>query len=112
MIANILNVTLGLALVYIAVLAPWLVARRPLVLVVAAAIMFGAAWVARRSDYHPWQNNTSMLLAVLLGLLAILRLEQFPLAVFWTQFSVGTLVAVLALWALLYHPSASPARGD
>lgn len=109
MIANLLNVVLGLALVYVAVLAPWVIARRPMLLAAVAVIMFVAAWLGRRSDHHPWQNNTNMLLAVLLALLAVLRFEQFPLAVFWTQFSVGTLVAVLALWALLYRPAASPA---
>ena len=108
MIGNLVNVVLGLALVYVAVLAPWVTARRPALLVTAAVIMFVAAWLARRSDYHPWQNNSNMLLVVLLALLAALRLEQFPLAVFWTQFSVGTLVAVLSLWALLYRPAASP----
>jgi hypothetical protein len=108
MIANLLNVVLGLALVYVAVLAPWVTARRPALLAAVAMIMFVAAWLARRSDYHPWQNNTNIVLAVLLALLALLRLEQFPLAVFWTQFSVGTLVAVLSLWALLYRPAASP----
>lgn len=108
MIANLLNVVLGLALVYVAVLAPWVTARRPLLLAAVAVIMFVAAWFARRSDYHPWQNNANVVLAALLALLAVLRLEQFPLAVFWTQFSVGTLVAVLALWAALYRPAASP----
>lgn len=108
MIANLLNVVLGLTLVYVAVLAPWVTARRPALVAALAVIMFVAAWLARRSDYHPWQNNSNMLLTVLLALLAVLRLEQFPLAVFWTQFSVGTLVAVLALWALLYRPVASP----
>lgn len=108
MIANLVNVVLGLALVYVAVLAPWMTERRPASLAAVALIMLVAAWLARRSDFHPWQNTTNMALAVLLGVLALLRLEQFPLAVFWTQFSVGTLVAVLALWAVVYRPAASP----
>ncbi|HEV2228571.1 MAG TPA: hypothetical protein VGR86_06395 [Steroidobacteraceae bacterium] len=108
MIPNVLNVVLGLALVYVAVLAPWVTARRSMLLAAVAVIMFVAAWLARRSDYHRWQNNTNMVLAALLALQAVLRLEQFPLAVFWIQFSVGTLVAVLALWAVVYRPDASP----
>ena len=108
MIANLVNVVLGLALVYVAVLAPATTAHRPLLLLAAGVVMFVAAWFARRADYHHWQNNTNMVLAVLLAVQTVLHLDQFPLAVFWIQFSVGTLIAVLALWAILYHPSVSP----
>jgi hypothetical protein len=107
MIANLVNVVLGLALVYVAVLEPAATARRPALLLALAVIMFVAAWLARRGDHHPWQNNTNMVLAVLLALLALLHPAQFPLAVFWIQFSGGSLIAVLALWAALYHPAAS-----
>lgn len=108
MFANLLNVVIGIALVYAAVLQPALVDRRPALLFAAAGVIGVAAWLARRSDYHPWQNNVNMMLALMLACVAALPLEHFPLATFWTQFSVGTMVAVLALWATLYRPSASP----
>jgi len=111
MIANLVNVVLGLALVYVAVLAPALTAPRPGRVLVVALIMLVLAWVARRSDHDPWQNNTNMALAALLAVMAVLHLKHFPLAVFWTQFSVGTLIAVLALWAALYHPAPRQADG-
>jgi hypothetical protein len=108
MIANLINVVLGLALVYVAVLEPALAIHRPGWQLPLAAILFVAAWLARRSDYHHWQNNTNMALAVLLAVQAVLHFAQFPLAVFWIQFSVGTLIAVLALWAMLYRPRPTP----
>jgi hypothetical protein len=105
MVANLFNVLLGLALVYVAVLQPSLTWNRPVLLLVAAALMFVAAWLARRSDHHPWQNNTNMVLAVLLPAVSALRAEHLPLAMVWSQFSIGTVVAVLALWAVLYRPA-------
>jgi len=108
MFANALNVVIGLVLVYGAVLQPLFVARRPALLFAAAAVIFVAAWLARRSDYHPWQNNMNMMLALFLAGVTALPLEHFPLAAFWSQFSVGTSVAVLALWAALYRPAVSP----
>jgi uncharacterized membrane protein YdcZ (DUF606 family) len=109
MVANLLNVFIGLALVYSAVLRPSLLGARPTLLFVAAACIFVAAWLARRGDNHPWQNNTNMLLAVMLAGVTTLQLEHIPLSAFWIQFSVGTTVAVLALWAALYRPTESRA---
>jgi len=111
MIANLYNVLIGLALVYVAVLAPALTEQRPSLLLIAAATMFVAAWIARRSDHHPWQNSVNLVLAVVLAAQAALRLGNLPLAGFWGQFSVGVVVAILALWAALYRPTA-PTPGD
>jgi len=105
MVANLFNVFVGLALVYLAVLRPSLIGARPGLLFVAAACIIVAARLARRSDHHPWQNYTNMLLAVMLGGMTALQLAHIPLAAFWIQFSVGTTVAVLALWAALYRPT-------
>lgn len=108
MVANLFNVFVGLALVYSAVLRPSLISARPALLFVAAACIVVAAWLARRSDHHPWQNYTNMLLAVMLAGMTALQIEHIPLAAFWIQFSVGTTVAVLALWAALYRPTEFP----
>lgn len=109
MVANLFNVLIGLALVYSAVLRPSLIGARPTLLFVAAACILVAAWLARRSDRRPWQNNTNMVLALMLAGFTALQHEHIPLAAFWIQFSVGTTVAVLALWAALYRPTESPA---
>ena len=107
MIANFANIFLGLALVYAAVLRPSLLETRPLTLFALAAAIFIAAWVARRSDHAPWQNNSNMVLAVFLAGATTLRLAHYPLGSFWSAFSVGTVVAILALWAALYRPTSS-----
>ena len=107
MIANLFNVALGLALVYAAILRPSLFAARPTLLLVAAVLIVAAAWIARRTDHEAWQGNCSMALAVILAAITAMRLEHFPLAVFWSVFTVGTTVAVLALWAALYRPGES-----
>ena len=107
MIANLLNTLIGLGLTYAAILQPSLLAGRWWLLLIVAGVIFVAAWVARRSDFHPWQNNANMAVAVLLGLFAALTLGHFPVAQFWCGFWAGTIVAVLALWAALYRPRSS-----
>jgi len=111
MIANLYNVLIGLALVYVAVLEPALTEHRPIFFLAAAASMFVAAWIARRSDHHPWQNNVNLVLAVLLAAETALRFRDPSLAAFWGPFSVGVVVAILALWAALYRPTA-PTAGE
>jgi len=106
MIANLYNVLIGLALVYVAVLEPGLAEHRPILLLAAATSMFVAAWIARRSDHHPWQNTVNLVLAVLLAAEAALLLGNVSLAAFWGPFAVGVVVAILALWAALYRPTA------
>lgn len=112
MSANLANVFIGVALIYVAILRPTLLGGRPLLFVAVGVLMFVAAWLARRSDHHPWQNNTNMLLAVLLVVLALMRVERFPLASFWSVFWIGLIVAVLALWAALYRPNAAATSGE
>jgi hypothetical protein len=107
MIANLLNTLIGLGLTYTAILHPSLLEGRGWLLLIVAAIIFVTAWVARRSDFHPWQNNANMAVAALLALFAALALGHFPVAQFWGEFSTGTIVAVLALWAALYRPRSS-----
>ncbi len=112
MSANLLNVFIGLTLIYVAILQPRLLGGRPLLFAAIGVLMFVVAWLARRSDHHPWQNNTNMLLALLLIVLALARVEQFPLASFWSVFWIGLIVAVLALWAALYRPNAAASSGE
>lgn len=109
MIANLVNTVLGLVLVYVSILQPELPRGRPLLIAVAGVVMLTAAWLARRSDHHPWQNSTNMMLAALLIVFAVLRIERFALISFWSLFWIGMIVAVLALWAALYRPTAARA---
>lgn len=104
MIANLVNTILGLALVYVSLLASNLLEGRPWrIVAVGAAILILALW-ARRSDRTTWQSSTNSVLAVLLMILGALQVRSLPLLTFWGLFWVGTLVAVLALWAALYRP--------
>ena len=112
MSANLVNVFLGLALIYVAILQPRLLGERPLLFAAVGVLMFVTAWLARRSDHHPWQNNTNMPLALLLVVLVVVRVDRFPLALFWSVFWIGLIVAVLALWAALYRPSAAAPSGE
>ncbi len=112
MSANLVNVFIGLTLIYVAILQPRLLGGRPLLFAAIGVLMFVVAWLARRSDHHPWQNNTNMLLALLLIVLALARVERFPLASFWSVFWIGLIVAVLALWAALYRPNAAASSGE
>jgi hypothetical protein len=112
MSANLVNVFIGLALIYAAILQPRLLGGRPLLFAAVGVLMFVAAWLARRSDHHPWQNNTNMVLALLLVVLALVRVERFPLVSFWSVFWIGLIVAMLALWAALYRPNAATSSGE
>lgn len=106
MIPNLLNALLGIWLVYAIVLNPDLI-NAPWRVVVIAIVIFAMALWARRSDYSPWQNSTNVVSALLLLLIGLLKFSPYisPLVNFWTVFWVGILVAILALWAAIYHPS-------
>jgi len=112
MSANIVNVFIGLALIYVAILQPGVLGRWPLLFAAVGVLTFVAAWLARRSDHHPWQNNTNMVLALLLVVLALARIDRFPLASFWSVFWIGLIVAVLALWAAIYRPNTAAPSGE
>ncbi len=107
MIANIINVLIGLALSYVAIFgmptgAPvtWILAPVGIAIVVLALI-------ARRSDFSGWQSATNSVLGIVLLILAlVLRAVTIsPLVTFWVELWVGLTVASLALWAILYHPT-------
>jgi hypothetical protein len=106
MIANIINVLIGLALAYVAIFgmpagAPvtWILAFVGIAIVVLALI-------ARRSDFSGWQSATNSVLGIVLFILALAERAVVisPLVTFWVELWVGLTVASLALWATLYHP--------
>jgi hypothetical protein len=106
MIANLLNCALGLALVYLAVLnlawieKPWLVA-------VGGVLAILLALWARATDFRKWQSNVNLVLGVLLLILAAFAWATgvASVALFWGVFWPGILVAVFALWSVLYRHS-------
>ena len=105
MLPNIVNTLFGIFLVYAAVLAPALLSGRPYLTVGGGILILILAALAIRSDHHPWQNTVNMLMALLLIVLGVLPLATYPVVTFWGVFWVGTVVAVLALWAALYRPA-------
>jgi len=106
MIANILNVAVGLWLAYGAIFstpsgninAAWLAATA------IAAIIF-ALW-ARRSDRMQWPSGSNIVLGAVLLVTAGVRraVGVAPLVCFWIILLSGIAIAILALWSLLYRP--------
>ncbi len=110
MIPNAINTILGIWLVYAILLDPDSI-ESPWRVTVSAIIIFVMELWARRTDYSPWQSRTNMVLAVFLLLIALLKFFSYTylLVNYWGVFWIGILVAVLALWAEIYHPK-SPAK--
>ncbi|WHZ11364.1 MAG: hypothetical protein OJF60_001803 [Burkholderiaceae bacterium] len=104
MIPNLINTLTGLVLVYSVVLLPTWVERRFFPLLAFAAVMLVMALWARRSDAHRWFSAVNIVLAIVLGVLAVLPLATLPYLTFWIGFWVGSVVPVIALWAALYRP--------
>ncbi|MEO8443462.1 MAG: hypothetical protein ABI567_00455 [Gammaproteobacteria bacterium] len=104
MIPNIINFVTGLLLVYLAIFSPATITAGVAPLLIAAAVIFICAFLARRSDHHPWHNTVNMALAVVLGLVTVAQLAGVPRAEFWSAIWIGIAVAMLASWAALYRP--------
>lgn len=104
MIPNLLNFLIGLVLVYLAIFSPETITTGVGPLVGAAVVIFVLAFLARRTDHHPWQNTVNMGLAVILGCATAAQLAGLPSADFWSAIWIGIAVSVLALWAVLYKP--------
>lgn len=104
MIPNLINTLAGLVLAYAVVLNPIWIERRFFPLLGFAAVMLVMALWARRTDAHPWFSSVNIVLAILLGVLAMLPLAALPFLTFWTGFWVGCAVPVIAFWAVLYRP--------
>lgn len=106
MIANLLNVVLGLWLVYAAVLDPAWASANDWRLPLAAVVILVLALWARASDHRKWQSSVNLALGVALLILSGIHWKGVapPLLMYWGIFWPGIVVAVLALWATLYRP--------
>jgi hypothetical protein len=106
MVANLLNILVGLWLAYSAIFANPAGAINNVALAGAAvAIGVFAVW-ARQTDFLRWQSGTNIVLAAVLLVLAVLRwvIGVAPLVAFWIILLAGIAVAILAMWSILYRP--------
>ena len=102
MIGNLLNVLVGVWLVYSAIFAT------PAGNMNNVAVIVFAVW-ARQNDPMGWQSGTNLVLGTVLLLVAAVRwaVELAPLVCFWMILLVGIAVAILAMWSMLYRPEPS-----
>jgi len=108
MIANLLNVLVGLWLAYSVIFAMPTGEMNNIALAVSAvAVMVLAAW-ARRTDSAGWYTATNLVLGAILLLAAVVRwaVEVASLVSFWAILLIGITIAIIALWAVLYRPQA------
>jgi hypothetical protein len=111
MIANLLNILVGLWLAYSAIFANPAGAMSNVALAAAAvAVIVFAVW-ARQSDSLRWQSGTNIVLAAVLVVVAVARwvIGVAPLVSFWIILLAGIAVAIAAMWSILYRPGT--ARG-
>jgi hypothetical protein len=109
MIANILNVLLGLWFAYSAIFSvPAGNANNAGLAAAAVACIVFAIW-ARRSDVMRWQSGSNIVLGAVLLAMAAVRwaVGIAPLVCFWIILLSGIAVAIIALWSLLYRPEAA-----
>jgi len=107
MIGNLLNILVGLWLAYSAIFANPAGAMNNVALAAAAvAVIVLAVW-ARQTDSLGWHSGTNIVLAAMLLVLAVLRLEigVAPLVSFWIILLTGITVAITAMWSMLYRPA-------
>ena len=108
MIANLLNILIGLWVVYVAIFGMPAAAPVPWLLAPVGIVIVALAVVARRSDFSGWQSATNIVAGIVLVIATLVEraLALSPLVAFWLELWVGLTVASLALWATLYHPIA------
>jgi hypothetical protein len=107
MIANFATVLIGLWLVYRAIFSIPAGDVSQIELAAAGiAVILLSLW-ARRTDFMRWHSWTNMVLAVIILLLAAVRrvVEVDPQASFWMILLIGIMVAVTAMWSILYRPN-------
>ncbi len=114
MIPNLLNVLIGIAIAAWAVLTIDDEATQLWSPLASGVAIFLLALWARQSDVQRWQSSTNMVHGVvMLGVVIMTWGGMFsPIATFWGVFWIGMIVAILALWAVLYRGPADDALAD
>jgi hypothetical protein len=106
MIGNLLNILLGLWLVYSAIFAS---PAGDMSIASLAASAIGviafAAW-AQRADPMRWPSATNLVLGAALLVVAAARWAVYvpSLLSFWIILLIGITVAIVAMWSMLYRP--------
>ena len=106
MIADLLNMLLGLWLTHTAIF-PNALGLGDRFLFAAAMLMIVLALWARRSDFSTWQSTTAIASGVFLAVLALAQqvTHVSDVLMFWGILWVGLVSATVSLWAVLYRPS-------
>ena len=112
MVANLLNILVGLWLAYSAIFANPAGAINNVALAGAAVAVGVLAVWARQTDFLRWQSGTIIVLAAELFVVAVLRwiISVAPLVAFWIVLLAGIAVAIVAMWSILYRPDTPVAR--
>jgi len=110
MIANLLNVLIGLWLAYSVIFAMPAGEVSNIALAVSGIAVIALATWARHTDARGWYSATNLVMGgiVLLGALVRWAVEVTALVSFWAILLLGIAIAIIALWAVLYRPE--PAR--
>jgi len=113
MIADLLNMLLGLWLTHTAIFPNALGLGDRFLLIAAILTIVLALW-ARRSDFSTWQSTTAIGSGVFLAILVLAQrvTHVSDVLMFWGILWVGLVSATVSLWAALYRPSqtANPAE--
>jgi hypothetical protein len=110
MMPGILSTILGLVLVYLAVLLPGVIQSTNWYVGGAGIAIILLAYWSRTTDVAKWHSTTNIVLGALLLILYGTQQVGLPLGalfIFWWIFWVGLLVALFALWAVIYRPRRS-----
>jgi hypothetical protein len=106
MIANLLNILVGLWLAYSAIFATPAGNMNSAALAgsAVAAIVF-AVW-ARQSDHMRWPSASNIVLGAISLATAAAHwlLALAPLVCFWIVLLAGIAIAIMAMWSILYRP--------
>ena len=105
MIADLLNMLVGLWLAHSAIFPNALGLGDP-ALLAGAALTIGLALWARQSDTSTWQSTTAVVAGMSLAILALAHqiIHVSSVLMFWGVLSVGLISAIVSLWAALYRP--------
>lgn len=109
MLANLMNMLIGLVMVYAAVLDPRLVAPETVTLLFFGLVILGFAIWARMTDSAKWFSQTNVIVGFCVLALAALQHLKLTgsLVDFWGVFWRGLIVSVVAFWAALYRPASA-----
>jgi predicted ferric reductase len=106
MIADLLNMLVGLWLTHAAIFPSALGLGDRFLLIAAILTIVLALW-ARRSDFSTWQSTTAIVSGVFLAILVLADqvMHVSDVLMFWGVLWTGLISATVSLWAALYRPS-------